>query len=352
MKQDANVQRMLTVLVAGLALLVTGPMTGKPMMGKPAAAQSAHASKGNIFVTPFSYDGLQAELFEPVYAMMSDFSRLRPEGQFCAEYDPACQLDRATFKRLTTKVPGTPTYLEEMDLKRLSELLLFPLVTSYDKTMLNYAARKGHLRTYGKVAQSRCVGETEMSAYLQFLGALAWRARGGGLYNKDGKFSGLYRRVFGWEAWRVFSRVYGLDRQSAQQVGKLMFEGLKEPWGEWIDVGRAQRPINKNAHTGTIASDYKNLSKRGRRLVQGQVAFLQERGANPKPLWQAGDKMGACYLLAWNVFDGRAVLGADLAGRMSPIADSPIAWGELCMGANLAYGLSQTLAANYSCGVN
>ncbi len=315
----------------------------------PGWAQTANPPAHAIFVTPFSYDGLRAELFEPVYAMMSDFSRLQPEGQFCAEYDAACRLDSATFKHLTSKVPGTPVYLEEMSLKRLSELLFFPLVASHDKSLLNYAARKGYLRTYGRVLRRECIDEAEIGAYLQFLGALAWRARGGGLYNKTGQFSGLYRRIFGWEAWRVLARRYGLDRQSAGQLGQLMFEGLKEPWGEWIDVGRAKRPINDNAHTGTIDSDFHNLRKRGRRLVQEQVAYLEANGANPKPLWQAGDQMGACYLLAWNVFRDRATLGANLAGRMSPIADSPIAWGEICMGATLAFGLTHTLAANYQC---
>lgn len=340
---------MLLIVLAAMVPGLPGRAQSAKQSGLSAGSQVASAPARSIFVTPFAYDGLSAELFEPVYAMMSDLSRLQPEGQFCAEYDPACQLDRATYKHLTSKIPGTPVYLEEMTLKRLSELVLFPLVASHDKSLLNYAARKGYLRTYGQVLRRGCVAEAEMGAYLQFLGALAWRARGGGLYNKTGQFSGLYRRIFGWEAWRVMARRYGLDRQSADQFGQLMFEGLKEPWGEWIDVGRAKRPINKNAHTGTIASDFQNLRKRGRRLVAGPVDILAARGANPRPLWQAGDQMGACYLLAWNVYRGRPTLGSNLAGRMSPIADSPIAWGEICMGASLAFGMTHTLAANYQC---
>ncbi len=303
-----------------------------------------------IVIVPFQYDGLDAQLFEPVYRLMSDLSRLKPEGQFCADYEAACQLDPQTDTRIRQKIPGTPSITERPDLRRLSDLLFYPLVASHDKSLLNYAARQGYLRTYGQVARSACVPKQEMDAYMMFLGALAWRARGGGLYTKPNRKSTLYRLMFGDHAWRAMARVYGLGRSRADAVGQAMFEGLKEPWGEWIDMGRAKRPINKNRHTGNTASDFHNLTLRGYRQVAGMSDFLKSQGADVKPLNTAGLHMGACYLMAWNAFGHKPAIGSNLGGRLHPIVNDPLGWGELCTGATLAFGLTRTLSANYRCG--
>lgn len=314
---------------------------------RPAFSQSQGEQ---IYIVPFQYDGLDAQLFEPVYSLMSDLSRLKPEGQFCADYEAACQLDPQTDQRIRQKIPGTPSIAERPDLRRLSDLLFYPLVASHDKSLLNYAARQGYLRTYGQVARSACVPKQEMDAYMLFLGALAWRARGGGLYDKPNSKSTLYRLMFGDHAWRTMARVYGLGRSRADTVGQAMFEGLKEPWGEWIDMGRAKRPINNNRHTGNVASDYHNLSQRGLRQVAGVSQSLKSWGANAKPMNTAGLHMGSCYLMAWNAFREKPGIGTNLGGRLQPIVSDPLGWGEMCTGASLAFGLTRTLSANYSCG--
>lgn len=326
-------------LALSLLLLLAAPVRG--------LAQSA---SGQIFIVPFRYDGLEAQLFAPVYGLMSDLSRLRPEGQFCADYDAACRLDPQTDSRIRQKVPGTPTIVEKPDLGRLSDLLIYPLMASHDKSLLNYAARQGYLATYGKVSRSQCVSQAEMDRYMLFMGALAWRARGGGLYQKPNGKSTLYRLMFGDQFWRAAGRVYGLGREQSDTLGQAMFEGLQEPWGEWIDMGRATRPINKNRHTGDVVSDFYNLTQRGGRQVAGVSGYLKSWGADVKPMNTAGLHMGACYLMAWNAFADRPTLGANLGGRLRPITDGALAWGELCTGASLAYGLTKTLAANYQCG--
>lgn len=318
-----------------------------PLVAAPAISQS---QSDQIYIVPFEYDGLDAQLFEPVYRLMSDLSRLQPEWEFCADYEAACKLDPQTDARIRQKIPGTASITEQPDLGRLSDLLFYPLVASQDKSLLNYATRQGYVRTYGQIARSACVPKQEMDAYLIFLGALAWRARGGGLYEKPNSKSTLYRLMFGDHAWRAIGRVYGLGRSRSDTLGKAMFEGLKEPWGEWIDMGRATRPINKNRHTGTVASDFHNLTQRGLRQVSGMSTYLKSWGANVRPMNTAGLHMGACYLLAWNAFRDKPVIGSNLGGRLHPIVDGPLAWGEICTGASLAFGLTSTLSANYSCG--
>lgn len=92
------------------------------------------------------------------------------------------------------------------------------------------------------------------------------------------------------------------------------------------------------------------MTRRGLYFVKNAVQSLALEGYDSSPLEFAGRQIGACYLHAWDVMHAKRVRWSPaqpISSVFDPggIAAGPLTWGELCFGAGLGLGLSETLLA-------
>lgn len=169
-----------------------------------------------------------------------------------------------------------------------------------------------------------------------YIGAIMWRIRGGGITQEpDGTRK---RRVLGvYHPFNYLSKLSGGD--SAADQGTSLLYAVIKGWGRYFDMGRTKEDED-------IYFDLVHMTKRGQYQVVGSANDLEGRNFDPTALQIAGLQMGPCYFYAWEKYEGKN-LGKDLKPPFKEFIDGPTALGELCFGATLGLGLSETLLKGY-----
>lgn len=178
-------------------------------------------------------------------------------------------------------------------------------------------------------------GERKLLA--MFLSAMAWRARGGGIYKKvPGMLATQKLRVkYIWNAYGTVLDLLGAGKATSGMSFGLYTRGFKG-WHDFWDMGTNDRY--------TLEEDFRLMTERGRYQVESAVASARSHGFRTAPLEQAGMRMGACYLYGWHAMPApRPEWGSELAEPFKNFSMGPTSWGELCFGAGLGLGLAETL---------
>lgn len=169
-----------------------------------------------------------------------------------------------------------------------------------------------------------------------YMGALYWRARGGGIVDEPP----------GTQATRIYFTKIPMTAlaelnggKQARELGSRIYEQLFKAWGEYMDMGTTP---NK----GDIYHDATFMTDRGRYQVKTAVSALQSLGGDASLLMAGGMQMGPCYYYSFEkLFPFR--LMPTWAPPYSAVVDGYTALGELCTGAAISWGLSQSLLKGY-----
>ncbi len=165
-----------------------------------------------------------------------------------------------------------------------------------------------------------------------WIGALNWRLRGGGPIKASG--SQTARRHF------VHMAFGTLGRMAGGRVGQAAGEDFYPPliyrgWSDFYDMGHN----HDNPYYDLV-----RMTDRGLYQIAGAAQRL--RGYTTEILRGAGMQMGTCY---W--YSSRLLLNSNLhtqpAAPYHPYIDGYTAWGEVCTGAALGWGLVDTLLKGY-----
>lgn len=180
----------------------------------------------------------------------------------------------------------------------------------------------------------------EERRFLSFgLGAFMWSARGGGLFGKPG---GTNRRRIAYTLipMRAIARLNGGDRVSG--LGTGLWLGLFRKWGIYQDMGRWPGGDDK-------WTDFAGMKRRGAFQVKFVLPQLRWRGYETRPVEDAGDMMAYCYWYGWERLEKTQMgmrIGAGTDYR--PAAVWATGWGELCVGAAMGLGFSESLLGGYA----
>ncbi len=163
--------------------------------------------------------------------------------------------------------------------------------------------------------------------------ALMWRFRGGGMVDKP-KGTQESRLYFAQRPYDVLASINGAEGASglgADQLIRLVSKG----WGKFFDMGHTvgEEPL---------INDLINMTSRGIYQVEGTMETLSRAGYDVRMVKAMGLHFGTCYLYSWEKLENVRVKDG-LQPPFQGFFDSPTAWGEMCVGAALGLGLSETL---------
>ncbi len=178
----------------------------------------------------------------------------------------------------------------------------------------------------------RKLTEADRSLLGIYMGAIFWRARGGGFIDlPKGTHDTRYYFV-----QYAFSSLGVLVGRSINPIGRSLKWALKlKGWGKWMDMGNT-------AKDDVEVGDLINMTDRGVYQVDGTFDEIEDWGGKPDIMYIAGSLMGPCYYWAWNGLSDEHY-GSDLEIPLAKFIDSETAWGELCTGASIGLGITRSL---------
>lgn len=163
--------------------------------------------------------------------------------------------------------------------------------------------------------------------------AMMWRFRGGGMIDKP-KGTQESRVFFAQKPYDVLASINGVEGISglgSDQFIRLAAKG----WGQFFDMGH-------NPGQEPQINDLINMTSRGIYQVEGTMDSLSRSGYDVRAVKAMGLHFGICYLYAWEKLEHVRVKDG-LQPPFQGFFDSPTAWGEMCVGAAMGIGLSETL---------
>lgn len=182
-----------------------------------------------------------------------------------------------------------------------------------------------------------------------YVGALAWRARGGALWEAGTQ---ARRKDF---AGKVFEHLIVLnsnDQALGKKHGDAMAQRLQlKGWSRWFDMGRTDDDEISDLLGMTIRGLYQiGIGSYGPIAGASALKAFDDKGYDSSLYKAVGLQMGACYLYASRFLEFRPeadTLSSPRAAFTHP--ENHTAWGELCYGAVMGQGLARMLLAGHSC---
>ncbi|MFZ4405522.1 MAG: hypothetical protein ACOYOK_15615, partial [Pseudobdellovibrionaceae bacterium] len=168
-----------------------------------------------------------------------------------------------------------------------------------------------------------------------YLGALAWRARGGGLLDEP-QGTQKTRFYFNFIPMSIIGNLNGGDK--GRSIAQAIFYRLFKGWGKFMDMG----------HTPGQSDKYHDLvmmTNRGLYQIVSTETLLINDGYDSSYLRAGGLQMGPCYYYSWDQLP--LTVAPDLQPPYADVIDGPTAWGELCVGATISLGLSKSLLGGH-----
>lgn len=189
------------------------------------------------------------------------------------------------------------------------------------------------------------LNNSEKKFLATYLGALSWRIRGGGLWEKfDGTQS--LRKYFGGKVFANLIEMMGGHRNVAQDFSENMMNRLQyKGWSDWFDMGTAPGE--------DVFHDLMQMTRRGMYQVgvgtyygpldgffhpTSAVETLKNAGYDSTALEIAGAQMGNCYFYTKENL-GNVEVGEKLEYPLSKFIHNFKSFGEVCFGAVLGTGI-------------
>lgn len=194
----------------------------------------------------------------------------------------------------------------------------------------NKVWQQGYFRTslpYNNLSdQDRKLISTYVYAYM-------WRFRGGGFVDEP-KGTQATRLHFAQIPYQLLGHFN--SGTLSTEVGQDMFLRLVlKGWGQFFDMGRSPNQESE-------IHDLIQMTERSRYQSEGVVSILRQGGYETQALEILSLQGGLCYLYAFNHLEG-ILLKENLQPPFQMFIDGPTAWAEVCWGAALGLGLSETL---------
>jgi len=176
------------------------------------------------------------------------------------------------------------------------------------------------------------LSDEDRELFAMIWGAVMWRIRGGGIYEKVDGTNFLRRNYAGYGFQTLVNFLSG--HQAPQDIGSSFDFRLRlRGWSGIRDIGR---------RGGDRFGDWNAMKERGLFQVGYAQSAFARWGYSVEPLTLAGEHFGHCYAFTWEHMGG-IEWGKGLHSPFDGFATSPSSWGEVCVGAALGLGLAKTI---------